>query len=532
MIVLRNQSAPSEPKTPTGVKSFSLGCSAEEPQERIKPIIKPLAGDTKPIQQIKPFVPSLRSLPMESPMKISISLHYKGGNVRIATATKGRYFRKLLCLFQIGVWQPFTSMLIAWWCFPKNELDSIPVIPTPLKQANCSPKTRGVFTMYKFLHVLIIILCLLLLASVEKAQITSVDALQKYQQIQSESRQTRGFKYEEGTPKSLWGVQRDCMGYLWFRAINPLKYYRFNGVSFQDVFSGYPKTQTDSLFYTSPLLTYKKITHFAGRHYLYRWNGFKLQCFAFPKDDRIAQCSVTGEKVYCLGSKGFAILDKDKWIYVRIPIDSRLVQGELFSTWKSSSNISEKTGKMKRELMILSGNNELVLLKYETMQSTLTSNDIPFHTEQDMQLEVYSNKGKRLINLAKKEELNTFADKQIVLQPVMALSRSNELFVYIKGTNLLYKIDTVKGKTIQQPLPENAMILHYESVALHNDWVVYQTATYINALNFKDSISNNPILYKAPLSEKQDETGYLILVGDTIMKFSSQTYGFGGIKYA
>jgi hypothetical protein len=43
-------------------------------------------------------------------MKI-ISLHYRGGNLRIATATKGRYSRQLCCLCQIGVWQPFLSHL-------------------------------------------------------------------------------------------------------------------------------------------------------------------------------------------------------------------------------------------------------------------------------------------------------------------------------------------------------------------------------------------------------------------------------------
>ena len=60
MIVLRNQSAPSEPKTPSGVISFSLGCSEAEPLERVIPIIKPLAGDTKPTKQMKPIVPPLR----------------------------------------------------------------------------------------------------------------------------------------------------------------------------------------------------------------------------------------------------------------------------------------------------------------------------------------------------------------------------------------------------------------------------------------------------------------------------------------
>jgi len=50
-------------QTPSGVKSFSLGCSIAEPQERIKPNIKPLAGDTNPREhETKPTESPLRGL--------------------------------------------------------------------------------------------------------------------------------------------------------------------------------------------------------------------------------------------------------------------------------------------------------------------------------------------------------------------------------------------------------------------------------------------------------------------------------------
>lgn len=61
MIVLRNTLAQSELKTPPGVKSFSLGCSAAEPKETNNLSFKPLAGDTNPREhETKPIVSPLR----------------------------------------------------------------------------------------------------------------------------------------------------------------------------------------------------------------------------------------------------------------------------------------------------------------------------------------------------------------------------------------------------------------------------------------------------------------------------------------
>lgn len=92
------------------------------------------------------------------------------------------------------------------------------------------------------------VLLLALLVLIGSAQNTGNNALQQYQRIQAEAKNYRYFRNEDGAPRSdRYNTGTDNCGYLWLKTYDPIRYYRFNGTSFVDVFSEFPQAERDSL---------------------------------------------------------------------------------------------------------------------------------------------------------------------------------------------------------------------------------------------------------------------------------------------
>jgi len=145
----------------------------------------------------------------------------------------------------------------------------------------------------------------------------AASALDEYQRIQKESSSSRLFSYADGAPVNISDTYMDEFGYLWLGSYDPTQYYRFNGTRFQDMFAEFHPVEKDSLIGNYVMQTEQRTIHIAGRHKLYRWNGYRFERFAFPKDDRIEQAQISGDAVLCIGNKGYAVLKDNSWSYIR-----------------------------------------------------------------------------------------------------------------------------------------------------------------------------------------------------------------------
>jgi len=181
--------------------------------------------------------------------------------------------------------------------------------------------------MAKRIRITAAIFTLLLLTVLQSAQNSATDILSQYQKIQYETQKSRLFRYEDGAPKSNYSVV-DNYGYLWLE-VYPSKIFKFNGISFQNITKQLPQVERDSLLNNSLISDNNKNIFFVGRHYLYKWNGYKIIKYAFPRDDRIREYQMIKNKILAVGDKGYAVLKDNSWKYIRIPIKHYTQEGLL-----------------------------------------------------------------------------------------------------------------------------------------------------------------------------------------------------------
>ena len=181
--------------------------------------------------------------------------------------------------------------------------------------------------MVKRIRITAVIFTLLLLTVLQSAQNSSTDILSQYQKIQYDTQKSRLFRYEDGAPKDdTYHCYVDNYGYLWL-AVYPSKIFKFNGISFQNIAKDLPQVERDSLLDYSMIRDNNKNIFFGGRHYIYKWNGYKIIKYAFPKDDRIRVYKKIKNKILAVGDKGYAVLKDNSWKYIRIPIKHYTQEG-------------------------------------------------------------------------------------------------------------------------------------------------------------------------------------------------------------
>jgi len=298
--------------------------------------------------------------------------------------------------------------------------------------------------MAKRIRITAIIFTLLLLTILQSAQNSSTDILSQYQKIQDETQKTRLFRYEDGAPKgnSYWSTS-DNFGYLWLE-VYPTKIFKFNGISFQDITKQLPQVERDSLLDWSFRSSKDKIVSFAGRHYIYKWNGYKIVKYAFPKDDRIRYSRCIKDKILAVGDKGYAVLKNNSWKYLRIPIKYYFQEGSYLYT------ILRKDGELEEwhfQDFILDNYDRLYQLHYEIETITINDKPIIINPEEDFVITRYSDKGIEQIPCITKEEIKEqFTSRKKKLMPsFFHITERDEIYICCDRTEYMYKLNTEKS---------------------------------------------------------------------------------------
>jgi hypothetical protein len=319
--------------------------------------------------------------------------------------------------------------------------------------------------MVKRIRITAIIFTLLLLTILQSAQNSSTDILSQYQKIQDETQKTRLFRYEDGAPKSnSYESASDNFGYLWLE-FYPTKIFKFNGISFQDITKQLPQVERDSLLYWSFHSSKDKIVSFAGRHYIYKWNGYKIVKYAFPKDDRIRDYRWIKDKILAVGDKGYAVLKNNSWKYLRIPIKYYVQEGSFVYT------ILREDGELEEwhfQDFILDNNDRLYQLHYEMVTQTINYSPVFINPEEDFVITRYSDKGIEQIPCITKEEIKEqFTSRKKKLMPYFHITEREEISICCDRTEYMYKLNTEKSLFSRANWAKGVLLNFYSQYGIH-----------------------------------------------------------------
>ena len=326
--------------------------------------------------------------------------------------------------------------------------------------------------MAKRIRITAVIFNLLLLTVLQSAQNSATDILSQYQKIQSETQKSRLFRYEDGAPKSNYSVV-DNYGYLWLE-VYPPKIFKFNGISFQNITKQLPQVERDSLLNNSLISDNNKNIFFVGRHYLYKWNGYKIIKYAFPKDDRIREYKGIKNKILAVGDKGYAVLKDNSWKYIRIPV-KHYVQEELLA-YVSFNKDSDLLNWQKQEF-ILDKNDCLYQLHYNINYETVFLNP-----EEDLVITGYSDKGLKNIPCITKEEIyKQFTAQKKKFVPSFHITDNDDIYILCDRTEYIYKLN-----------PEKAL---FQRVNLVKGVLLDSSSSYGSHRNFLTSCRNDTLFF-------------------------------------
>jgi len=370
---------------------------------------------------------------------------------------------------------------------------------------------------------LVALLILMQLALIGAAQNASDSALKQYQRIQSESQNQRFFRYDDGAPKFGYRFSkplRDESGYPWFETENPNTYYRFNGTTFQNMTSSFPPEERDSLL--SMLKTDGDIIHLSSKHYLYRWEGHKFSKFAFPKDDAINHTQAQENKILCVGTKGYAVLDGNNWKYIRINLNStKDNKDELRFSYKASGRL--ETATYDQVYYSLDSSDLLYRLKHRNQYSFGESSMdlIPMIWNRDLVLDCFSSNGYVSIPILNTDQLMAFYHKNQVIIPELRQLSNGSIYIYIKDTNLLFWIDPKLKKAVIKNYPIDTRIHAIERVNEREDWIFYSVNGELVASELGSQLESQPNIFRMVLSTPYLQKEYLIRFGNYIFRIGA-----------
>ena len=331
--------------------------------------------------------------------------------------------------------------------------------------------------MVKRIRITAVIFTLLLLTVLQSAQNSSTDILSQYQKIQYDTQKGRLFRYEDGAPKDdTYHCYVDNYGYLWL-AVYPSKIFKFNGISFQNIAKDLPQVERDSLLDYSMIRDNNKNIFFGGRHYIYKWNGYKIIKYAFPKDDRIRVYKKIKNKILAVGEKGYAVLKDNSWKYIRIPIKHYVQEGlYAYGYFKDRGLLN-----WQKQEFILDKNDCLYQLHYESVTNT-DYETVFLDNGEDFVVTRYSDNGLKNIPCITKEELN----KQFIAQkkkfvPSFHITENDEIYVLCDRTEYIYKLN-----------PDNSL---FQKVNLAKGVLLDSNSSYGTHRNFLTSCRNDTLFF-------------------------------------
>ncbi|MBP7333960.1 MAG: hypothetical protein KA963_04525, partial [Candidatus Cloacimonas sp.] len=331
--------------------------------------------------------------------------------------------------------------------------------------------------MAKRIRITAVIFTLLLLTVLQSAQNSSTDILSQYQKIQYDTQKNRLFRYEDGAPKdNYYNSIVDNYGYLWLE-VYPPNIFKFNGISFQNIAKDLPQVERDSLLDYSLIRDNNKNIFFGGRHYIYKWNGYKIIKYAFPKDDRIRECKKIKNKILAVGDKGYAVLKDNSWKYIRIPIKHYVQEGlYAYGYFKDRGLLN-----WQEQEFILDKNDCLYQLHYESVTNT-DYETVFLDNGEDFVVTRYSDKGLKNIPCITKEELNKqFTAQKKKFVPSFQITDNDEIYVLCDRTEYIYKLN-----------PDNSL---FQKVNLAKGVLLDSNSCYGTHRNFLTSCRNDTLFF-------------------------------------
>lgn len=309
----------------------------------------------------------------------------------------------------------------------------------------------SIFTFFLFLLVLI-----------QAAQPNGTDALGRYQKVLSETKNSRLFRYDDGAPKneSVYNCV-DKFGYLWTET-NPFKLYRFNGVSFTEWTSLFPQAERDSLIEYSFVDDDDRNIYLFGRHYLYRWNGYKFVRYAFPKDDRIKVITMVKNKPLAIGNKGYAVLNGDNWKYIRIPVIHYSQDVARSYSWVSGVEEKDLLLSETAQEWTLDVKDRLYEMHYDRNWNYQTGESIIEVPKTEFTITRYSSAGREILACISKQALQSdFVQKNQPFRPEFKITDQHEIYIQCLGTDDLYYLDGKRSLFSKTTWPKGALLQTY-----------------------------------------------------------------------
>ncbi len=150
-------------------------------------------------------------------------------------------------------------------------------------------------------------------SSVAKTELSQY--LKEYKDIVSQQSLAKTFKFSDGYPEVTNYIGKDPNGLPLFSVQGQrAKCFLFTGNYFIDLFNKYEKVKQDTI---QAVFTEVHGTYFVGRQAVYKWNGYSIIRYKFPIRDRIQFQYSANNSILCYGRLGYAVLDKQRWVYTQ-----------------------------------------------------------------------------------------------------------------------------------------------------------------------------------------------------------------------
>jgi serine phosphatase RsbU (regulator of sigma subunit) len=348
--------------------------------------------------------------------------------------------------------------------------------------------------------LLYIILLCAALPFIQAATPEVKQAIDEYQQVLDGMEGIRTFRFDEGTPESLYYVGSDIDGYPWFTSSSPDMHYcyRHDGNGFRDMFQNYPAVERDSI--VSVQIDKHKRVYCYGNSYLYQWEGHKWTSFGFAPGDAILRMLISNGDVFCMGKAHYAVLSKGTWRIHPIPagyFDLQALHFYKFTSLGDNTNVFEN--------YYLSGTKNDVLLsmpyRYQ-YESPGSSQYTPLPPEGATYLRVLSPQGADSLIVISKDQHLEYDQKGLLLLPAVHTALDGGVWIYYPTTNLVFNVDLKARKVIPRHLDGGARMIGilyspvkvaYRSAVSGNseyrdvrEWMVYTNDGKVHAWPLND----------------------------------------------
>lgn len=323
------------------------------------------------------------------------------------------------------------------------------------------------------------------------------DLISEFQKLVNETGKYRSFPLgKNGTPRDVYSCYEDKDGYWWVKdGYSQISIHRFNGTGFQDMFENFPKTEKDSLLAIRMTLDKSIIVY--GKHHLYRWDGYRMQSYPFAAEDVIVNYFVQGNTAICLGKKGYAVLEDDRWQYYNAPkLDPLSTSFE--TTIRNLIKKPNDEASLRFEISYVYAVDKLQRLWKMNLPRAYRKNDvekkqIPHLRDQALYLYLFEKGKMDSILVFTKEEVNQLYQENIVLNPILEFTIEAGIYLTFKNTNLLFWIDTSARKAKKMHYSAESRIYAISTFNDKSSWLVYSTKNKFCA----DQISTHGMIKKA-----------------------------------